>query len=279
MPAMKSDLREKARLLPADLRNVTVYNHEYRQAGSFYAFAKLAKKSSEPDAVRHGIFYLWQPLFDGLFWEPSGERRERALGLLDSLTAVGRTFLSGYYQGSPQNAVFNEWLEASESDLAAIDGMSYRRRQRNLDRFDDPYMPTPDDVLVFLRKLLQTAGDGIEIPDYIIGCACGATEIAMALAELLECNLGFVKFSKDSGLKVVPEHVTAINENTAGKKVISVEDIVRSGENMAMVMRYLDPYGPSSLIGAAPFYQRESDWEMAIGPKKGLNILRLKKKD
>ena len=113
----------------------------------------------------------------------------------------------------------------------------------------------PEDINLFLRKFLEHVIDGkIPAPEYVVGCACGSSEIVMPLAGVLGADLGFIRRSHRRGdmePRIVDEQEPAIREGVEGSDTVCVEDYVCSSRSLFEVMKQVREYNPSVIFGAS----------------------------
>ncbi len=237
----------------ADFSHARAYGEDSLRASSFPEWFNAAQGLQDPDQIRNAIYYGFQPLYDMLIRgdrQLDGQRPE-AVRILEDIMDMGVAFLTGYYTGEPDVRSFQERMHAVESRIPAVERVSYRTKFRNVD-YNGIY---PAGIALFLRRFLENVLEGtLETPDYIVGCACGSSEIAMPLAGLLGTNVGFIRRSKrrgDSLSRVVSEHVGVLREKARGKTVACIDDYVCTGASMRIVIEKIADYGASSIVGAS----------------------------
>ena len=88
--------------------------------------------------------------------------------------------------------------------------------------------------------------------NYVIGAACGASEIAMPLAGITGAGLGFIRKSKrreDKSAKIIAEHKPSLVNSVTKRNVFCVEDYVCSGTSLRSIMNMVEKYSPKEVIG------------------------------
>lgn len=255
--------RKLSALQTADLSHAGFYETWDFHAKGFEELGRYANRIDDPDMARTALYCAFQPLYDALLADGfAGGRRKTALVLLDTLTAAGVSFLTGYYTGNADARIVSGWLESSDKGLRELKGSTYSRRPRNLDY---PDIIKPSDIAAFLKKAAEAfSSPDAPLPDYVVGCACGSSEVAMPLAGILECDVGFARFSnqrRDREAMVIAEHEPGIREGVEGKHALCAEDVVVTGETLCRVMERIESYRPSWLVGASVIYKNE-DLEM-----------------
>lgn len=162
-------------------------------ATSFGQWARAAKDLRDPDMIRNAIYYGFQPLYDALI---AGNGREGALRALDHVVSLGTTFLTGYYTGQPDDKAFREGMKPLISQIETLEPIRYRTKFRNIDNNGI----STRGILLFLQQMLTATLDGeVTSPDYVVGCACGSSEIVMPLAGIMGVELGFIRRSHRRG--------------------------------------------------------------------------------
>ncbi len=253
-PVVRETIEAKlAQLTKTDFSNARAYEENVLCASSFPEWFTAARDLQDPDQIRNALYYGFQPLYDMLIRgdrQLDGQRPE-AVRILDNIIDMGVAFLTGYYTGEPDVQTFQERMRAVEPRISAIERASYQTKFRNVDH-NGIY---PEGIALFLRRFLEKVLEGkLETPDYIVGCACGASEIAMPLAGLLDTDIGFIRRSKrrgDNSPKVVSEHVEVLREKARGKTIACIDDYVCTGASMKLVMEKIADYGASSIVGAS----------------------------
>jgi len=218
---------------------------------SFPDWARFAGSVNDPDQIRNAIYYAFQPLYDALVRGEGGSRRAGAVDALSSLTRLGVKYLTGYYRGEPDVKLFRNELEQIGPQMKQLSSVRYETKFRNVDRNGI----NPAGIHSFLRQLLENALDGkTKVPDYVIGCACGSSEIVMPLSGILEVDLGFIRRSHrrgDDDPVIVPEHKQGLRAGSEGKNVLCVEDYVCTATSLSKVMERARSYGAASVAGAS----------------------------
>jgi adenine/guanine phosphoribosyltransferase-like PRPP-binding protein len=227
---------------------------------SFPAWLTFARSLNDPDEIRNGLYFGFQPLYDGLVaGGVDGHIRSSGLRALRGIVDTGRQFLTSYYMGQPDVTLFQNGVERIAQNLLVLgDNIQYATKYRNI---DDNHIH-PRDILNFLKKFLQYAIDKkIKIPDYVVGSACGASEIAMPLAGILGTDIGFLRMSRhryDGSVVKVVEDGPEIRQRSNGKNVACIEDYVCTGYSLRGIMDVVKGYRPASVIGASIEYSNEN---------------------
>ncbi len=218
----------------------------------FHEWARASRELRDPDRARNALYFGFQPLYDSLVDESVPDsQRGTTVNVLNKLIATGVEFLTGYYTGKPDTRIFTDGIRGIQDGIASLDGLPYRTKFRNVD-FNGIY---PKDILSFLKQYLEHAlGKESFVPGYVVGCACGSSEVVMPLAGLLGTDLGFIRRSYrrgDDAPRIVKEHEPVIKERCRGEKVVCVEDYVCTGRSLGKVMEKVASFGASSLEGAS----------------------------
>ncbi len=227
----------------------------------WYSYTRSLKNH---DRLRAALYYGFQPLYDALvadqersfFSLPSSLDRPTALRVLDKIVSVSAQYLSTYYQGKADPSIVSREL----GTLKTLANVSYTKKERNIDR-NKIY---PSEIHSFLTRYLTAVLDGrIDAPLYIVGAACGSSEVALALAGLLDIQAGFMRMSKrreDRSVKVIREHAAVIEAALREKPVTCIEDYVCTRKSLQAVMEQTRKYNPSSLVGASVRDSREGNY-------------------
>ncbi len=272
MRHLEEELRKLER---ANIDGTGSYRGSSPQRCSFSGWVEEASELRDPDRVRNAFYYGFQPLFDVLVdhrTELDGAR-DKAVRALSRLTAIGIKYLAGYYQGEPDTRMFRKSVGALRPLLDDVDG--YRRKERNID-WNHIYPPA---IHAFLTKVLTAVVDeNVLFPEYILGCACGASEIAMPLAGMMRTELGFIRFSKrreDGSPRIIQEQEAAIRAGTEGRAVLCIEDYVCSGRSLGGVMKRAAEYGADEVWGASIRDSNESrKYLQREAGQKGFHLFR-----
>lgn len=255
----ESDILQKLetrlrKLSDANLSESRRYCHDHVDARNFPEWLDYAKTTlHDSDAIRNALYYGFQPLYDSMI---SGsippESRSSALKVLDRLVEAGVKFLTGYYMGEPDPALFREALNHIQDDIRALGrDVRYTTKFRNVD-YNGIY---PPGIQSFLQQISEHSLDGKGfVPDYIVGCACGSSEVVMPLSGFFETDLGFLRRSwrrGDDDVRMVEEQEPFIKSCSNGKIVLCVEDYVCTGRSLQRVMNKVRGYGASSIKGAS----------------------------
>ncbi len=168
------------------------YDESALGCNTFPMWADYVQSVREPDQARNALYYGFQPLFDALVDNGIGNgARPVAVRLLDELVHYGSDFLTGYYTGEPDVEGFKAAVKRLKLGMRQLADVPYRTKFRNIDHYESEAMQ--QDILYFLRRFLEENLDGKVKQDYIIGCACGASEIVMPLAKLAGMPFGLAR--------------------------------------------------------------------------------------
>ncbi|MBI2103362.1 hypothetical protein HYT55_05970 [Candidatus Woesearchaeota archaeon] len=229
-----------------------IINSSHEGIYSFGEWLQYARDLSDPNQVRTAIYGLFQPLYDALI------RREfvdstlpDAVAVLDGIISEGIKFLTDFYLGEPNVASFKESVQALEPKISTFAReTSYRTKARNI----GANAIYPEDIKQFLQNYLERTLDGKQQTDFIIGCACGSSEVVMPLAGMLNVDLGFMRRSwrrGDSEPRIVEAHADFLRGSSQRKTVLCVEDYVCSGGSLSAVMRKAQNYDAANVYGAS----------------------------
>ena len=251
---------EQKRRIEQNLRKISdgrlPYSGNPNAYGLFEGFrnwASFAESITNPDTIRAAIYAAFQPLYDCLIdnRKMGIEPRKKAVAVLNGLIAVGVDFLTGYYSGEPDKKRFKEGVALLKLGFEELSFTNYLQKDRNIGR----NAIFPNDIVLFLQEYLKHSLDGNKPhTDYVVGAACGSSEVAMPLAGLLGVDVGFIRKSKrrgDSRALVIPEQEPMIQEAARDKRVICIEDYVCTGRSLHDVMRKVEGYGAASVRGAS----------------------------
>ena len=248
---------------------------------------KSAQIENSPNVVRTLLYDAFQPLFDILVARRiSASERDSALRAYNILTKNSPKLLGDIYLANFDMADFKKMVDEISEPLSNLRGVDYRRKQSNMDR-DDLTMPQ---VFTFFRELCgQYESFGIPTPESVIGCACGASEIAFAFSGITELPVGFIRKSKrrdDDKVQIIEEQKQVLAKSLEGKTVLCFEDMVCSGRSLYEIMMEAKKLGASKVFGAAPYKNPGDDLVRSLRviksePKKygGLNIFSLTNAD
>lgn len=219
---------------------------------NFAGWAEAAAHTQDPDEARNILFFGFQPLYDALIDERvSPDKRETAVAALNKIIEEGTQFLGAYYTGEPEVTVINALGKELTPHMDELRRTPFKTKFRNVDYNGI----TPRNIVSFLRQFLENAQDGkLGIPDYVVGIACGPSEIAMPLSYLTGAGLGFMRRSHrrgDDAPRIVAEHESEIEQGVTGKNVVVFEDYVCSGASLRRVMEATRDLGPASLHGTS----------------------------
>lgn len=223
------------------------------QAGSFPAWMKELQETSDPDKVRSVLYWGFQPLLDVLVdKELKGVTRKDAAHALDVLLSVSQEFLTRYYTDG-ETDFHPEAIQEIQDTLNAMEAVYFHRKDRNIGLYGDHCLPK--NIQAFLKSALKAIDKSvIPEPDYIVGCACGSSELVLPLAKILDVPFDFIRRSKrrgDPDPVVLPEHNERIKERAKGKSVLVIEDYVCSGGTIHSVMKKMQSFKPETVYGAS----------------------------
>lgn len=180
----------------------------------------------------------------------SDSSRQQAIQTLEKVMHASRAYLTSYYQGEPNNSSYRLFSETIGEELAHWSVHNYRTKDRNLNILEST---NPSHVLAFLKKFVHAVVNArIAAPDYIIGSACGASEVAFTLAGTLGLDVDFMRMSKrrnDPHVRVIPEHEERISKRARGRNVAVVEDYTCTARSLESVMRKVEQWKPATLRG------------------------------
>lgn len=246
------------------------YTEDSVRASTFEEWARWAGSLRNPDSMRNGLYYGFQPVYDLLISEQDGalrmriEDRQMALAALNGIVDATREYLAGYYRGMPNTAM----AAARIRQLApAVSGFGpaaeYIKRDRNIDK---PLLGlTPGRVLSFTRQLAEHIADGeINMPDCVVVAACGASEIGLAVGGILGIDVGFMRRSKKRGdrdVRTIREHEPELERMLRGKTVLCVEDLVTTAKTLKELMTVAQlRYGAAEVYGASVKVAEDGDF-------------------
>ena len=91
--------------------------------------------------------------------------------------------------------------------------------------------------------------------DLVIGIARGGLPASMVIADQLGAHWDALNIKSYKGIERVklPEIVTTVSEDIAGKRVLLVDDLVDTGDTMATVIEHLKLLGAGEVIVAVLF--------------------------
>lgn len=269
-------LRESVdKIRGTNFKTARAYGEGYLGSSSFPGWARNARRLLDPDKIRNSIYYVFQPAFDCLVDKSLDGAREDTVAVLEMVTQLGTEFLRGYYTGEPRPEVFRTALDKLDTKIGALERVPYKTKFRNVG-FNQIY---PSDIASFLANFLEAVAEGkIFYPDFLVGCACGSSEVAMPLAGLLGIDLGFIRRSKrrnDTQPKIIKEQEQAIKARSKGK-VVGVEDFVCTGFSLYEVLKRVRSYGASDLMGASIKFSREGSYLKEEWRCENLHAFRLR---
>jgi hypothetical protein len=232
---------------------------------SFVEWLGYAENVKDPDEVRNALYYGFQPLFDALIDEHLEPwQRQAAVQALDQVSHLSAAYLTSYYEGEPNTSLVRTTLSKLKPDIAALAEVSYNKKSRNIDRNGI----VPGDILLFLQGCIGSALDGsLPLPDYVVGSACGASEIVFALTGVLGVDADFIRKSKrryDSEPRIIAEQRQRLVARTADRNVLCVEDYVCTGGSLRSIMREVENYRPAEITGASVNLVKEGGFSLRV---------------
>ncbi|MDE1860798.1 MAG: hypothetical protein KGH72_03715 [Candidatus Micrarchaeota archaeon] len=272
LAALKANLR---RVKGADLTGTLALGPDEIPAGNFRELVRYAQGVDDPDMARNCLYYCFQPLLDVML--AGGvhiSARASALRAMEGVLGTSRAFLTSYYLGDPDMEAFIDGMARIEPDIRAIGKrVAYRTKQRNIDH-NGIY---PVNIQSFLISFTERIVNGdIGVPDFVVGCASGASEVAFALAGILGVDARFIRKSKRRGDKrplILKAHAPVIKEAARGSSVVCVEDYVCTGRSIGSVMAAVSGFGPSYLVGASvKFYPERKLYARNVLRSSNLNL-------
>jgi hypoxanthine-guanine phosphoribosyltransferase len=221
-------------------------------ANNFPDWVRSLNTLHNPDEIRNYLYFGFQPLYNALAnnWIDAAARKDAVNGL-NEIIKISKRFLSQYYTGSRIPKLQKEDIASIGWHVSSLGVRApYRLKQRNIDT-----MIHSEDVHGFLKGFLSAIIDRkITSPEYVVGCACGASEPAIALARILDVEVGFMRMSKrqnDDKPVILEEHRAIIGNLVRNRDVVCVEDVIASGKSLAGIMSMSSEYAPNSLLGAS----------------------------
>lgn len=262
----------RRKLDKVDLRNVDSYGRNSINIYSFRDWCRIASDIDNPDKARNLLYYGFQPLYDLLIDNKiSSKDRENAVNALNEIVDVSINFLSGYYIGEPNTLILRNRASKFSSFFEEFDTYEFHKKYRNIDN-GQIY---PKNILNFIKNFLDSNLDGkVSALDYYVGCACGTSEIVMALSGITETKLGFLRYSKrrgDKEVKIIKEQESYIKKNVSSKKVGVFEDFVCTKNSLTNVLNKIKEWEPNYLKGFSV-----EDSEEGGNIKRELNISNFK---
>ncbi len=258
------------------LDGAQLYSHTHVKFNTFSEWAQETAEVKDEDLARNRIYFGFQPLYDVLVENKVEEPlREKAIGALDIIMDAGISYLTEYYQGKPRVQVVRTMASRLVQTMKELDTLKYKVKFRNVDYNGI----TPQGIAVFLKKTLTLSLDGNFLtPDYVVGCACGSSEVAMPLAGIFETSLGFIRRSYrrgDSDPRIIREHLHLLSQGIYGKRVLCIEDYVCTGESLRRVMERVKQFNPSEVRGASVNFADEGRVLHLIKHEKKFNFFSL----
>lgn len=219
----------------------------------FESWRDYANRVIDPDKARGVLYYGFQPLYDALLENrfPSESSRKVGLDVLDKIVGVSKRFLLSYYTGRPDVSEIQEMAVDLKEPVGELRDVRYITKFRNVDSNGI----FPDTILNFVRRFLKEAKEGrLVVPDYVVGCACGSSEIALLISQMVQSGVGFIRKSKrrgDQNPRVIEEQREQIRRGVEGKDVLCIEDYICTQGSLRRVMEACNEFNPRILQGAA----------------------------
>jgi hypothetical protein len=244
-PAMRISIqpRSKRRLPGED------YYHTPRPE-TFGSLASGLESVESPEVARHLLYHSVQAAFDLLAdsRQLGDGQRHSVRKVLSDLTAANASYLRSYYiDGSPDIGI----AKSASSVARQLEPHPYWHKRRNID-YNQIY---PDDIGRFLDGAILSIGSGkLRLPGVVVAAACGSTEAAMPLADLVGADLMFVRMSKrrhDESPIVLPEDAEMLSSVCKGRDALVVEDFVCSGRSIKSIMGLVSGLSVASVTGAS----------------------------
>src|SRR5690349_19421851 len=202
------------------------------------------KDARDADTLRNVLYYGYQPLFDALVTKSViGSQRATAVELLKKILDISQEFLVSYYAGEADCETAHQKIVELEPLVKKIRGLHFKTKVRNID-YNQIY---PADVGGFLVK----AVDHLK-PDVIVGCACGSSEIVLALSGFIRVPAIMIRKSKrrlDEEALAVEEHLEVFAPIIRDSNVLCVEDFVCYGGSMSGMFQKIREFSPKTLTG------------------------------
>ncbi len=254
-PAREKELRAVARRLQTAKKGG--FRADMPKARTFAQWHVIAQKAKTPDEGRAALYYGFQPLFDFLADQKwSREVRSAALRVFEGLESVYGDFITEFYAGRPDMRRLRRDLGALEQGVKSLEGVPYAPVLRGM---EDSYGIRPNDIRKFLEQFVAAVRDGrCTDPEYIVGCASGASEIALPLGRLLGRGVGFLGYRTESGSRIIPERYAALVSGIRGNDVCVVDEIAYSGDVLRGAMRTVRDFGARRVYGTTVADERDT---------------------
>lgn len=249
---LPQSLEEKRKALSNFSLKYNEEDHLKLGVSNFKSWIGYTVKVRDPDKARAAIYAGFQPLLDALIDDRvCASLRPVAVKSLDDITKIGIDYLTSYYLGEPNLNALREGVALLADGMNKLGELPYLLKFRNVD-YNRVYVPN---ILSFLQQSIDYSMDGKFFqPEYILGSACGASEVVMPLAGILGVDLGFIRWSKrreDDCAKFVKEHEDRIRNGVNGKKVVVIEDWVDYGITLKNLLGFVSSLEPQELRGAS----------------------------
>jgi len=125
-------------------------------------------------------------------------------------------------------------------------------RDRFLTEFRYVSWPEYGNLAAALAEKVRSRGERF---DLVIGIARGGMPVAMVVSDHLGVRIDFINVKSYEGIaqRRTPKILSTLTEETKGKKILVVDDLVDHGDTMQMVYRYLNEQNPRLLQAAVLF--------------------------
>lgn len=244
------------------LGNVTSYTNRNVCANTFNEWGEyLATQTNDPDRMRNALYYGFQPLMDALLSDRlMDSQRPIAIETFNAIIQTSINYLVSYYKGRPDLSLVTARIEEIRQHLARLEEVPYKLKFRNVDH----NQIFPKHIHRFLIESIEHILDEqLILPDYIVGAACGSSELAMPFAGILETPIGFIRMSKrrdDREPLVVEEQEREIKIGSTTKNVLCIEDFVCTGKSLQGIMKRVRDYKAANVKGISCKYSAEGSY-------------------
>ena len=260
-----------AKLDKVNLNGAKNSNNKDLNIGSFEEWTDIITRISNPDVLRTALYGLFQPLYDRLVESPgpfSSNMRPHAIQVMNTLHLLSSKYLKSFYFGEPNIKGFQKGIRPHLEKIAGFDKESkYETKTRNMS--NDSL--TPSNLQSFIITYREAVLKGvIPFPDFIMGIACGSSEIAYATAAIMGSTSGFVRMSytrKDTHVKMICEDQEGIATKITGHNVAVVEDFICSAQSMRDVLLFVEDHNPVHSRGFS-IRENSNKWEYLVSDMK-----------
>ena len=249
----------------------------YYPSSEVSSFENWINRTSEVNCVdeaRFLLYYGFQPLFDALMEDRVPVNiRSAALKVLDRIMVVGRKYLHSFHYGTPDVKIIRDLARNVSEVLTNINYYYFKKRN-----IDTNYINS-NIINLFMRKFINHVQNDGNVPDVIIGCACGSAEIVMALGGVLNLPIEFIRKSKrreDDEAKIIPENEKRIARMCKGKRVLVIEDYIVTSKSIRFVMDKVRSFGSIDVTGACINFTGDADYVHCVLADHKFNLFKLK---